>query len=279
MSVIDFQDVSFTYGDSDSYAIRRINLQVNEGEFILLSGSTGCGKTTLIRCINGLIPHFHQGKLEGKIFVNGLLTTEHSVAELAMNVGLVFQNPENQLVSLNVLRELAFGPENMMVPREEINRRIEDILTKIDLRGLLDKTPTEMSGGEQQQVAIASVLTLNPKIILLDEPTANLDPKSAKQIIELLGRLNREYRMTIILIEHRLDILMDYATRILLMENGEITADGDPASVLYSSEAEKCGVNIPKVIRVFKDLENRGYSFKPRPVNINQAVKALTEMS
>jgi len=279
MPLVEFQNVSFKYGDSNEYAIKDINLKVDEGEFIILTGSTGCGKTTLIRCVNGLIPHFHQGVLEGKIIVNGLITTEHTVASLSTIVGIVFQNPENQLVSLNVLRELAFGPENMGMPREEINSRVMEVADKLGLKPLLDKPPVEMSGGEQQRVAIASVLTLKPKILLLDEPTANLDPKSAKTIIELLHSLNREFNLTIIVIEHRLELLIEYATRLIIMNNGRITADGQPSEILYSAEAEKSGVNIPRLIRVFKQLKNTGLRLEPLPATIEDGVKALKKVS
>ncbi|MEM4206950.1 MAG: ABC transporter ATP-binding protein, partial [Nitrososphaerota archaeon] len=250
-----------------------------EGEFILLTGSTGCGKTTLIRCINGLIPHFHQGVLEGKITVNGYSTTEHTVAFLSTIVGVVFQNPENQLVSLNVLRELAFGPENMGLQREEINRRILETAEKLDLKPLLDKTPIELSGGEQQRVAIASALTLKPKILLLDEPTANLDPKSAKMIIEVLGTLNLTLNLTIIVIEHRLELLMDYVKRVILMEDGRIIRDGAPAEVLYSPEAERSGVNIPRLIRVFKKLKQNHLNLTFNPVTIREGVEVLRGVS
>ncbi len=279
MPLIEFENVSFKYGDSENYAIKDINLKIDEGEFILLTGSTGCGKTTLIRCVNGLIPHFHQGVLEGKITVNGYLTTEQTVAFLSTIVGVVFQNPENQLVSLNVLRELAFGPENMGLPREEINNRINETAEKLELKHLLDKTPIELSGGEQQRVAIASALTLKPKILLLDEPTANLDPKSAKMIIELLGALNKALNLTIIVIEHRLELLMDYVKRVILMEHGRIIADGRPAEVLYSDEAERSGVNIPRLIRVFKKLKQSGVNLIFNPVTISEGVDALKVMS
>ncbi|WEU39748.1 MAG: energy-coupling factor ABC transporter ATP-binding protein [Candidatus Odinarchaeum yellowstonii] len=279
MPMIEFENVSFKYSDSTNYAIKDINLKIDEGEFVLLTGSTGCGKTTLIRCINGLIPHFHQGVLEGKITVNGYSTIDHTVAFLSTLVGVVFQNPENQLVSLSVLRELAFGPENMGLPREEINRRVLETAEKLKLKHLLDKTPIELSGGEQQRVAIASALTLKPKILLLDEPTANLDPKSAKAIIELLGALNRALNLTIIVIEHRLELLMDYVKRAILMENGRIIADGSPAEVLYSPEAERSGVNIPRLIRVFKKLRGNHLNLRVNPVTIREGVEALRKVS
>ncbi len=279
MPLIEFKNVSFKYGDAESYAIKDINLKIDEGEFILLTGSTGCGKTTLIRCINGLIPHFHQGALEGEIIVNGYSTTECTVAFLSTIVGIVFQNPENQLVSLNVLRELAFGPENMGIPREEINKRIMEVAEKLELKHLLDKTPIELSGGEQQRVAIASALTLKPRILLLDEPTANLDPKSAKMIIELLDTLNKSLNLTIIVIEHRLELLMDYVNRVILMENGRIIADGKPSEVLYSHEAERSGVNIPRLIRFFKKLKELNPKLISNPVTIREGVEALKKVS
>ncbi|MHA1754601.1 MAG: energy-coupling factor ABC transporter ATP-binding protein [Candidatus Odinarchaeia archaeon] len=277
MNIIEFKDVSFKYSDSDNYAIRHINLKIKEGEFVLISGPTGCGKTTLTRCINGLIPHFHQGELEGEVYVNNLLTTEHTVASLSSIVGMVFQNPENQLVSLNVKRELAFGPENLGIPREEIERRIQTIMEKFKITHLAEKAPYEMSGGEQQQVAIASVLTLNPKIIVLDEPTANLDPQSAKEIIQLIGSLNKQMKMTVIIIEHRLDMITEYVSRVLLMKDGVIVSDGPPEDVLYSDKAEEIGVSIPRVIKVFKFLKQMGLEFNRNPICIQDAKNLLLE--
>ena len=184
MSLIEFVDFSFKYLGAETLALRKINLKIEQGEFLVLTGPSGCGKTTFCRAINGLVPQFHRGYIAGNVFVDGKDTRDHSVAELAPTAGLVFQQPENQLVTLNVEREIAFGPENLGVDKTEVRRRVEELIDMLDLDHLREKHPHEMSGGEQQRVAIAATLALKPKILVADEPTSNLDPKSAETILE-----------------------------------------------------------------------------------------------
>ena len=265
MSLIEFVDFSFKYLGAESLALRKVDLKIEEGEYIVITGPSGCGKTTLCRAINGLVPQFHRGYIAGNVIVDGKNTRESSVAELAQIAGLVFQQPENQLVTLSVEREIAFGPENLGVAPEEIRRRVEELIDMLDLDHLRDKHPHEMSGGEQQRVAMAATLALKPKVLVADEPTSNLDPKSAEAILNLIADLNKR-DMTVVLIEHRLDLVSKDASRVILMDNGRLIADGAPRDVLTLDLCQEIGVGIPKATQLYKRLKERGITLDSVPL-------------
>ena len=275
MSLIKIKNLSFTYANAEEPAIKNINLTIDEGEFVLLTGPSGCGKTTLCRCLNGLIPHFFTGEMQGDVIIDGLNTREHPVYKLAQKVGLVFQDPENQLVSLNVEKELAFAPENLGLPREEIRKRVEEALQLLKIEHLRYKAPYELSGGEQQRVAIASVLTLKPKILVLDEPTSNLDPKGAEQVLKTIKVLNEKLNVTIILIEHRLDLILPYTTRVILMDQGEIVLDSSPEKAFCSNIPEKIGVDVPVSDKLYNELSKTGLKFNKIPLCAKDAAELL----
>ncbi|MEM3039932.1 MAG: ABC transporter ATP-binding protein [Candidatus Methanomethylicaceae archaeon] len=254
MPIVEVCSLSYTYPGSPKPTLTNVNLSVEEGEFILLTGPSGCGKTTLCRCLNGLIPNSYGGEFTGKVIVDGLVTTEHPVYEIAQHVGLVFQNPENELFCTSVEREVAFGPENLALPRDEIRKRVEESLAMVGISHLRDKSPEELSGGEQQKVAIAALLAMKPKILVLDEPTANLDPASAQSVLNTLLKLNEESGVTMILVEHRLEMVAHMADRCAILNEGRLVLVGEPEEVLYSDEAEAIGIGIPKVVQVAKNL-------------------------
>jgi energy-coupling factor transporter ATP-binding protein EcfA2 len=277
MPLINIENLRFEYTGSDIPALQEINLSIEKGEFILLIGPSGCGKTSLCRCLNGLIPHFYPGNLDGEVIVDRLNTKDHEVHELAVKAGLVFQNPENQLVSLNVERELAFASENLGLPREEIRKRVDDVTQLLSLEDLKEKPPHELSGGEQQRVAIASVLTLKPKILVLDEPTANLDPVSAQEVIRLLLELNKRQDLTIILVEHRLDMVIASVNRVLVMDQGRIVLDDSPKSVFEQPQVYDLGVSTPKIAQLFKNLRDDGWDIPTLPLTVEEALTFLKE--
>ncbi|NHV60203.1 MAG: ABC transporter ATP-binding protein [Candidatus Verstraetearchaeota archaeon] len=254
MPIVEVRSLSYTYPGSTKPTLTNVNFSVEEGEFILLTGPSGCGKTTLCRCLNGLIPNSYGGEFNGQVIVDGLVTTEHPVYEIAQHVGLVFQNPENELFCTSVEREVAFGPENLALPREEIRKRVEESLAMVGISHLRDKSPEELSGGEQQKVAIAALLAMKPKILVLDEPTANLDPASAQSVLNVLLKLNEESGVTMILVEHRLEMVAHMAHRCAILNEGRLVLMGKPEDVLYSDEAEAIGIGIPKVVQVTKAL-------------------------
>jgi energy-coupling factor transporter ATP-binding protein EcfA2 len=258
MALVEFADFSFKYLGADFLALRKVSVSVNEGEYIVITGPSGCGKTTLCRAINGLVPHFHRGYIAGNVYVDGHNTREATVAQLASTVGLVFQNPANQLVTLNVEKEIAFGPENLGVEPQEVRNRVEEIIDLLNLEHLREKHPHEMSGGEQQRLAMAATLALKPKVLVADEPTSNLDPKSAELILDIIAELNKRNGMTVILVEHRLDLVAKDASRVVLMDGGQIVADGPPRDILPMDISVEIGVGVPKATQVYRRLQARG---------------------
>jgi len=264
LAIIEIRGLSYSYPDSPKPSIQDVNFAVDEGEFVLLTGPSGCGKTTFCRCLNGLIPNSYGGTFSGRVVVDGLLTSEHAVYEIAQRLGLVFQNPENELFCTTVEREVAFGPENLALPRGEVRSRVEESLGVVGISHLRDKSPEELSGGEQQKVAIAALLAMKPKVLVLDEPTANLDPLSARSVLNILAKLNTESGVTIILVEHRLEMVAHMADRCAVFDDGRLVLAGDPGEVLYSEAVDRMGIGIPKAVQVAKRLAlNSKFGKKP----------------
>jgi energy-coupling factor transporter ATPase len=258
MNVIKTDSLTYTYPGSSKPSIKDASIQIQNGEFVLITGPSGCGKTTLCRCLNGLIPHFYQGELKGSITVAGLNVVDQQIYELAKHVGFVFQNPENQLFALSVEKDVAFGLENLGVPREEMRQKVDWAMNQSGIYDLRERAPHELSGGQQQRVAIASVLAMQPEIIVLDEPTSFLDPLSAKRIFEVVYDLNRKLGITVILVEHRLDLTARYADHIIVMDEGTVCQDGEPRVILQSEEARLIGIGVPKATRLYQILKKDG---------------------
>jgi len=258
MTVIETKSVTYTYPGSAKPSITNVSIRIERGEFTLITGPSGCGKTTLCRCFNGLIPHFYQGECKGEIAVADLNVIEHPIYEMAKHVGLVFQNPENQLFALSVEKDVAFGLENLGVPREETRRRVDEAMKLTGIYELRERAPHELSGGQQQRVAIASVLAMQPEVIVLDEPTSFLDPLSAKKIFEVIDHLNKNLGITVVLVEHRLDLTARYASHMIVMDEGKVILDGNPREILRSEEARLIGIGIPKATRLYQILKKDG---------------------
>ncbi len=253
--MIEVRGVTYKYPGSSEPALSNLSLKVEDGEFLVISGPSGCGKTTLCRCFNGLIPHFYGGEFKGEVIIDGLNVKNNLPSKLSRLVGLVFQNPENQLFSLTVERDIAFGLENLGLPPQEIRRRIDWVLELLEIQDLRFRAPCELSGGQQQKVAIACVLAMKPKIMVFDEPTSFLDPLSAKTILELVSRLKEELNLTVIMVEHRLEALAKHADRIALMNHGRIVLEGKPREVLVEAYREFDGrIGIPKVVKLYRNL-------------------------
>jgi len=222
-----------------------------------------------------LIPHSYGGTFKGRVVVDGLNTIEHPVHILAQKVGLVFQNPENQLFCSTVEREIAFGLENLGLPREEIIFRIDEALHLMGIEHLRYSSPEELSGGEQQKVAIAACLAMKPKILVLDEPTAHLDPASALRLFKTLEKLNRDLDIAILLIEHRLDMVAEIADRVIIMHEGKILTDGSPEQAFAQKMVRDIGIGIPKVMKLYMELKEAGLALGKPPITPDELKQQL----
>jgi energy-coupling factor transport system ATP-binding protein len=276
--LIRIKNLTFHYGDAENPALQDMNLDIEDGEFVLVTGPSGCGKTSLCRCLNGLIPHFYGGVVEGRVEVQGLDVTEHTTKELATRVGMVFQDPENQLVSIEVQREVAFGLENLAFPRDVIAKRVEESLDTLGISGLRYRQVHDLSGGEKQKVVIASVLALHPDILVMDEPTSELDPKGAEEVLSIVQRLNDELGITVVLVEHRLDRVVHLVDRMIVMDEGRIIADGSPRTVLSNGDITSVGAGVPPIVRMVKRLRDDGFNFDEIPLTVKQGRAVLKDI-
>ena len=270
--MIKVNDLTFYYSGDDQPALKDINLEIKAGEFVLMTGPSGGGKSSLCRCFNGLIPHFYGGRIAGRVETAGIDTLQHSTKEIATRVGMIFQDPENQLVTTDVEREIAFGLENLAFPRELIVKRIEESLDTLGIANLRYRQLHELSGGEKQKVAIASVLALHPDVLILDEPTSELDPKGAEEVLSLVARLNDELGTTLVLVEHRMDRVVQFADRLIILNQGMVALDGDVRDIMSSSyqELSRIGIGIPPVIRLVQELRGRSFSVAEMPLTVKE---------
>ena len=278
MAIIETKNLTYTYPGATKPSIKDVSLTVEKGEFLLITGPSGCGKTTLCRCFNGLVPHFYQGELKGEIAVAGEDVLKRHTYELAKHVGLVFQNPENQLFALSVEKDVAFGLENLGFPREEIRKKVDWAMKQTGIYDLRERSPHEISGGQQQRVAIAAVLAMEPEVIVLDEPTSFLDPLSAQKIFDVIYDLNRSQGITVVLVEHRLDLTAKYANHLVVMQEGQVRFEGDPREILNTEETRLLGVGIPKATLLYQMLKKGGFDIGSKtPLSSDELADELLE--
>jgi len=270
LGLIEVKDLKYTYPHSEKPVLMDISLTVQPGEFILLTGPSGCGKTTFCRCLNGLVPKFYSGVMEGTVKIAGLDTRENPIMRLAQHVGLIFQNPDNQIFALTVEKDIAFGLENLGVCKDKMYKEIEWAVETTGLQQLRQRATHELSGGQKQRLTIASVLAMRPEIIVMDEPTAFLDPVGAEHIFSVLDHLNKELGITIILIEHRMDLAAKYVDRMIVFNKGRVVNDGEPAKVFADDQTRLLGVGIPRVFELARRLSSRGVHFNRLPVSADQ---------
>ncbi len=261
--------------DAPRRAVSDFSMSVGQEEVVVLAGPSGCGKSTLLRAVNGLIPHMYTGEYSGSVRVGGKAVKDSPMRELAQTVGFLFQNPENQIFMFTVERDIAFGLENLGVERQEMRRRVDRAMSLMGIEPLAQRAPHELSDGQKQRVALAGVLVMQPRLVILDEPTSLLDPKTAAELVETVGRLRQETGATFVIVEHRLDLLVRVADRIVVMDGGAKVLDGSPKEVLFGAEAEAHGVSVPAAVRLQKLLAKDGTVGEDRVMSPGELAEAV----
>jgi energy-coupling factor transporter ATP-binding protein EcfA2 len=265
---LQFEKVSYRYPGTDAWAIHDLDLTIKPDESVLVAGASGSGKSTLCRASIGLVPHFHQGQLMGRVILEGLDTRQHLVYQLFRHAGLVFQNPDAQLFNYSVEAELAYGLESLGLSPFDIEERLAWVEKLLGLESLIKRSPHTLSGGEKQRVALAAILALRPRILLLDEPFTHLDPEGAEQLRTTL-RLIRSEGITLIIIEHRLHEIITDVDRLIVLHQGERKIDGSPHAVL-SGDISTYGLNLPPLVRLFRAL-----GWGKTPFTIQEALREI----
>ncbi len=276
MAIIIHQ-LSYTYNEGTAYekkALHDINLKIEQGEFIGLIGHTGSGKSTLIQHLNGLLK-----PTSGSIYFHGedIYDRDYSLKKLRSKVGLVFQYPEQQLFESTVIEDVKFGPKNMGLAPLDVDLHAFEALKQVGIpEDLLDCSPWELSGGQKRRVAIAGVLAMRPEVLILDEPTAGLDPRGRDEILNLLDRLHRERNITILLVSHSMEDVAEYVKRLIVMHEGSVRHDGTPEEVFsHYRELEKIGLSAPQITYVMEGLANRGIDLPHYAITVADAVETI----
>lgn len=278
--ILKVENVSQIYGadtPTATKALNNINLEISEGEFIALIGHTGSGKSTLIQHLNGLIK-----ATEGNIYYKGknIYDKDFNMKELRSNVGLVFQYPEHQLFEIDVFTDVCFGPKNMGLSKEEVEKRAAAALKTVGLdESYYKSSPFELSGGQKRRAAIAGVLAMEPEVLILDEPTAGLDPAGRDDILDCISNMHEERNMTIILVSHSMEDVAKYADRIIVMNKGEVVFDDAPRKVFkHYKELEAMGLAAPQVTYIVNRLKDEGFDISTDLITVDEAFSAIMKI-
>ncbi len=274
MAIVELKQVTYKYPLTTTPALHDVDLEVNEGEFLAVIGPNGAGKSTLCYTVAGFIPHFFKGELQGSVEVGGADLHSSILSEWVQSVGLAFQNPFNQIsgAKFTVYEEVAFGLENLGVPREQIRARVDEALRLNGIDDLASRSPYSLSGGQQQRVALTSILVMQPRVLVLDEPTSQMDPAGTREVFGLIRRL-AERGMTVIMAEHKIEWIAAFADRVVALYDGGILLDGKPAEVLTSEALLGKGFGISRYTSIARKARERGIwpDDRPLPVTLDQA--------
>jgi energy-coupling factor transport system ATP-binding protein len=281
MAFINLQNVTYKYPLTKTPALQSINLQVNEGEFVAIVGPNGAGKSTLCYTLAGFVPHFFKGEISGSVEVAGMESSKSTLDEWVMNVGLAFQNPFNQIsgAKYTVFEEIAFGLENTGVPREEIRPRVEEAMKLTDISNLADRSPYSLSGGQQQRVALTSILVMQPRLLVLDEPTSQMDPVGTREVFGVVRRMAGLVPggMTVVMVEHKMEWIANFADRVIALKDGQILLEGKPGEVLTSDLLAENGFGISRYTSTAREAKKQGlWKRENLPVTLDEAVEGFS---
>lgn len=277
MCYFKLEDVSYKYPLEDREILKNINLDIKKGEFWAVIGKNGSGKTTLCNVLRRFVPDFYKGELKGRITLEGKELKDYSAKEIVQKVGFVFQNPFTQIsgVKETVFEEIAFGLENLALDAEYIRKRVEETLKLLRIEELRDKNPYELSGGQGQKVALASIIAMDPEIMVIDEPTSQLDPKGTEEIFEIIDILKKEGK-TIILVEHKLELIAEYAEKVMVLDEGEMILSGNTEDVLKNKILMEKEIGIPQYAALAYRLMDEGkVKFEEIPITKEKAVEVF----
>lgn len=272
-NILEVKNVTYEYTDEEKTfaAVKNLSLNIERGSFTVILGHNGSGKSTLAKMLNGL-----NKPTLGDVFADGINTKdEETEIEVKRKVGMVFQNPDNQIIASIVEEDVAFGPENLGIPPKEIEKRVEDALKAVDMWEFRKSTPHHLSGGQKQRIAIAGIIAMQPECLVLDEPTAMLDPKGRAEIISTLHRLNRDKGITVVLITHYMEEA-ENADRVIVMNDGEIIADDKPKVIFSDVERlKKVGLDVPQTAELLYNLKKNGFAVDTHALSIKEAAEQI----
>lgn len=279
MGVVTLKNVSFAYeGAEETQVLQDVSLDIAAGEFVSIIGANGTGKTTLCNVIRGFVPKFYEGEFSGSVHLHGRDIRDVGIGELAKEVGFVFQNPFTQMsgTTNSVYEELAYGLGNLAVPPEEIRRRVDEIIELAKLESLVERNPFQLSGGQQQRVALASILVMGQDILVIDEPTSQLDPQSTDDVFELISRM-KEAGRTIVLVEHKMEHVAEFSDRVILLDQGRIVLEGTPREVFSDPKTAELGTRLPQPLSIARQIQSAGADFPYTPLTTEELLEALRE--